>query len=212
MLVNFDMNHSYLSQNPSFNGKGGNNGIWNKFKQCIINTIPEKVFGDNVEKWDKFNNFMAKPAENRAIMGGVALITQPGIDYYNHRVDEETREVSRNRTIAKILAGTTVGILVRELCYRFINSTTNPDKPTKFSQRLLPKKYIKDLLENPNHLKNYRNALSTIVALGIMTFTNFLLDAPLTVYLTNKFNEYNKSSVKQTEKLEKQDESEVYDE
>ena len=81
---------------PSF-GKGGNSGIWKNFKQKIVNIIPEKTFENKVEKWDKFNHFMAKPAENRAIMGITAILTQPAIDYYNHRVDEETREVSRNR-------------------------------------------------------------------------------------------------------------------
>ena len=211
MNLYINTNYDYSSNKTSFCGKGGNSGVWNKFKQRIIDTLSDKVFGDNVEKWDKFNNFMAKPAENRAIMGGVALVTQPAIDYYNHRVDEETREVSRNRTIAKILAGTTVGICVRELCYRLVNSSTKPDKLTKFSQKLLPKKYVKDLLDNPTHLKNYRNALSTIVALCVMTFTNFLLDAPLTVYMTNKFNEYNKIHPKEIDS-EKQEDTEVRDE
>lgn len=176
-----------ISQNPSF-GKGGNSGTWTKFKQKIVNIFPEISFKDNISKWDKFNHFMAKPAENRAIMGVTALLTQPAIDYYNHRVDEETREVSKNRTIAKIVAGTLVGIGVRELCYRFVNSTTKPNEPSKFSKKLLPKEFISELAKNPNYLKNYRNALSTMVALCVMTFTNFLLDAPLTVLLTNKLN------------------------
>ena len=174
--------------NPSF-GKGGNNSAWKKFKQKIVNIFPEKTFENKVEKWDKFNHFMAKPAENRAIMGVTALITQPFIDYYNHKVDEETREVSRNRTIAKIVAGTTVGIAVRELCYRLVNSTTKPDELSKFSKKLLPKEFISEIAKNPTYLKNYRNALSTMVALFVMTFTNFLLDAPFTVFLTNKLND-----------------------
>ena len=41
-------------------------------------------------------------------------------------------------------------------------------------------------------LSNYKIAWSTYIALGIMVFTNFLLDAPLTKYLTNKFNSKSK--------------------
>ena len=38
-----------------------------------------------------------------------------------------------------------------------------------------------------NAFIQYKNALGTIVALGVMTITNFVIDAPLTKFLTNKF-------------------------
>jgi hypothetical protein len=36
-------------------------------------------------------------------------------------------------------------------------------------------------------LKKYKEAYGTLLALVVMTFTNFLIDAPLTKILTNKF-------------------------
>ena len=51
--------------------------------------------------------------EQRLILGATALATQPFIDLNNKDVDEETRKISAARTIAKIIAGTTVGVLVR---------------------------------------------------------------------------------------------------
>ena len=36
-------------------------------------------------------------------------------------------------------------------------------------------------------LNQYKKSLGTILSLGVMVVTNFLLDAPLTKFLTNKF-------------------------
>ena len=47
------------------------------------------------------------------ILGATALATQPVIDLKNKEVDEETRMTSVARTIAKIVAGTIVGVVVR---------------------------------------------------------------------------------------------------
>ena len=38
-------------------------------------------------------------------------------------------------------------------------------------------------------MKNSRSALSSALAILAMCITNFVLDAPLTVFLTNKLNE-----------------------
>ncbi len=165
--------------------------IRKKIEQRIVNAIPEKTFKDGAKKldrYDKYGSFVARPDVNRLIMGVTAMATQPAIDYYNHRVDKETREVSRNRTIAKIIACTAVGILVRGTCYRIVNKMTNIKGTTKFSKALLPQKHIEQLTKFTQKLANHKNTVSTLLALAVMTFTNFLLDAPLTVYLTNKFN------------------------
>jgi hypothetical protein len=97
--------------------------------------------------------------------------------------------VSICRTIAKIIAGTTVGILVRGSCYNLVKNMTKPEGTNKFSKALLPKRYTKEIGKVEAFLKNYRSALSNIVAIGAMCFTNFLIDAPLTVLLTNKFSD-----------------------
>ena len=52
--------------------------------------------------------------EQRLILGATALATQPFIDLNNKSVDKETRMTSVARTLAKIIAGTLVGVIVRQ--------------------------------------------------------------------------------------------------
>ena len=192
MYIQPNYNNISMNGSPSAFGKnGGWKNFKNRIKQSIIDAIPQSTFKDGakrVENWKKVDEIMSRPAENRLIMGATAIITQPTIDYYNHRVDKETRTVSRNRTIAKIIAGTCVGILVRGSCYNLVSKMTNLEGKSKFSKSLIPKKYISEATANPKLLKNYRTALSTGAAILAMCVTNFVLDAPLTVFLTNKFN------------------------
>lgn len=167
-------------------------GFWKRLKQKALDAVPNATFNDSskrVAKWKKYDEAASHPAKNRLIMGITALATQPTIDYYNHKVDEETREVSRNRTIAKILAGTAVGIAVRGSSFSLVKKMTDITGHKKYSKTLLPTHHLKDLVNNPKLLKNYRNALSTSLAILAMCFTNFAIDAPLTVFLTNYFNE-----------------------
>ena len=169
---------------------------WGRFKdrvkQMVLDTFPEFTpdIKNHADTFDKCTKEMAHPAVNRAIMGVTALATQPAIDYYNHRVDEETRTVSRNRTIAKIVAGTSVGILVRGLSYELVNKMTNLKGKGKFSRALIPdKSYLKKFLKDSGNLiNNHKNALAWGLAMLAMCVTNFVLDAPLTVYFTNKLN------------------------
>jgi len=199
--MNIQSNYSY-NYNVSMQGRGklpikpGNNNAFSRFKkkieQKIVDFLPEKTFNDSknkLDKFDKYGSFIARPDVNRLIMGIFAILIQPFIDYYNHRVDEETRVVSRNRTIAKVIACTSVGVAVRGTCFQMVNKMTDINGKKKLSKALLPEKFIDALIENPQKLANYRNALSTIIALMVMTITNFALDAPLTVYFTNKLNE-----------------------
>lgn len=128
-------------------------------------------------------------AENRLILGASALMSQPFIDAANKDVDSETRRISVCRTVAKIIAGTATGYSIRKLCIKTIDAfTRDPAKlkeGAKFNKLrtcLLPAlKYTAD------ELSQYKNALGTLLALGVMVFTNFLIDAPLTKFLTNVF-------------------------
>ena len=160
--------------------------------QKLLNMSPSHTSkeGENtVNKWNKINHWVSDPMWNRGIMGATALVTQPAIDYYNHRVDDETRTVSRNRTIAKILAGSLVGMfVVRGPVYKMVEKMTKPDGKGKWSKLLLPKDFINELRKNENALKNYRSATSMLIALLLMCVTNFALDLPLTNFLTNYFN------------------------
>ena len=178
----------------------GNNKNPNWFKrqirrvgQKVLDMSPIHTSKDDretIKKWDKTTSCISHPMWNRGIMGATALLSQPGIDYYNHRVDDETRMVSRNRTIAKIIAGTLVGMfVVRGPVYKAVEKMTDITGKKKYSQMLLPKKFIEELKHNKASLTNYRATLSMLLALLAMCITNFVLDAPLTIMLTNIFNE-----------------------
>ena len=58
----------------------------------------------------------------------------------------------------------------------------------KHSRALIPKQQYKSFLKKEKFLKNHRNALANTLAAVVMSITNFVFDAPLTVWLTNKFN------------------------
>ena len=128
-------------------------------------------------------------AENRLILGASALLSQPFIDASNKEVDAETRRYSICRTIAKIIAGTVTGYSIRKLCIKSIDAFTKsvneikPDMKFKNLRTLLTPtlKYTAD------EVAQYKNTLGTILAPGVMVFTNFLIDAPLTKGLTNAF-------------------------
>lgn len=204
------INNDY-SYNVSMQKAHKNNNAWRRFtariQQKFINVLPQEDFTSNSKKIDKrgsIDNRITRPMENRLIMGAASLLTQPAIDYYNHRVDEETRTVSRNRTIAKILAGTAVGAIVRGACYKLVTKTTDIKGKKKSSRALLPsdKGILREFLQHSEKLSNYRNALSTFVAIVVMCFTNFLLDAPLTAILTNMFNAKSRENAMKKKKTE----------
>lgn len=179
--------------------------------QKLLDMSPTHTSKDDretIKKWNNTKDWVSHPMWNRGIMGATALLTQPSIDYYNHRVDDETRVVSRNRTIAKIIAGTLVGMfVVRGPVHKIVEKMTDITGKKKYSQWLLPKKYIQQLKNNKASLTNYKFTLAMLMALLAMCITNFALDAPFTIILTNIFNE--KSGVgKQNENTAQKNERE----
>lgn len=156
--------------------------------------------------------------EQRIILGATALATQPFFDYYNKNVDEDTRKVSTARTIAKIIAGTAVGIAVRLLFIKGFRKFSNYDLKIVNGniEQILPKT-PKDIFvpifakvkkgmtpkEFENDYENYIKTGGVIGASIAMIATNFLLDAPLTNILTNKMtahmNLFDKCDEKGTE-------------
>lgn len=167
-------------------------------------TLKESEKGLNNKK--AAENLISHPAVNRAIMGVTAIVTQPVIDAYNPRVDEKTRKTSKNRTIAKIIAGTGVGLVIRSLCYEAVRAMTNLEGKTKFSQALIPKEDLAKYASGVKNIAKRRTVISTLAAIFIMLFTNFLIDAPLTKLMTNKFNAKTeeKEKAKQEAKLGKE--------
>ena len=167
--------------------------IWNKIPSIRVN--------DRVV-YDKLGKIAAKisaPGENRLILGGTALLMQPIIDLTNKRVDEETRGISFCRTLGKIIAGTSVGFAVRKTCDTIVRRYTEPFLKNgavnpNYGRFIVPR--IADL-KDLDRIRNYGIVSGTLLALGVMVGTNFLLDAPLTQFLTNKFKDWGlDSSVK----------------
>jgi len=154
-------------------------------------TIKSEKLIDSIKKAGS----MSTPA-NRLFLGATALATQPFIDWGNKDVDKETRKVSTARTVAKIVVGTATGMAVRTLCINWMNKFTftpkdmQTKKVTKWSTALVPTHITHEQFANAERvLKKHRQALGSIVALGVMVATNFLIDAPLTRIFTNVFTD-----------------------
>jgi len=160
----------------------------NAATQRVANAIPSMtISGEKTIKAIKWVGEKVSAPQNRFILGVTALMTQPFIDLSNKKVDEDTRKVSAARTVAKIIAGTTTGVIIRSACIHAISAFTKqaseitPDMKFKRLRSLfLPEVVLKDLTQ-------YKKSIGTILSLVVMVFTNFLIDAPLTKFLTNKF-------------------------
>jgi len=85
--------------------------IKNCFEQFMLNEkkIARVVkFNENFTTWHQ-----------RLVLGIASISSQPFFDYYNKNVDQETRNYSAVRTVAKIIVGTTEGCLVRFLAIKY---------------------------------------------------------------------------------------------
>ena len=169
----------------------------------IFDYIPNMTLGNgNIERWNRIADWVSRPAQNRAIMGVTALFTQPTIDYFNKNIDEDARDVSVIRTTAKVGVGMGVGIAVRQPCYNLIEACTSPDGNKSYSKFLIPKAMRAGLKADSPFLKNHRIAVSTFLSLIVMGLgTNFLVDAPLTIFATNKMLAYREKKLAQKEGL-----------
>lgn len=178
----------------------------NTVKNVAFRGKPFEIKNENIIKKVKWLGEDFNSAMQRLVSGVTALITQPFFDLHNKTTDEKTRKTSCARTLGKIIAGTATGVVIRELC---IKATENFTKNRATEEELARKAKLKGKIYTPKiefkpieqcllskealnanfrKIKKYRNAFGTFAAVGIMVFTNFLIDAPLTTYLTNKFN------------------------
>ncbi len=129
----------------------------------------------------------------RAILGITAIVMQPFLDWHNKKVDEKTRKVSVARTCAKIIAGTLTGVALRYGFIKGIKAMSTPlakvpKNASNFKQKMMtcltPSEWDQ---KDMKALEQYQFAMGTMWSLVAMMFTNFLIDAPLTKFLTNKF-------------------------
>lgn len=144
--------------------------------------------------------------QQRIALGVSALAFQPLIDLRNKDVDEDTRKVSAVRSAAKAIIGTTTGVIVRggtillgamlfakrDAAGKIIKEVAQNGK--KSSYVLDPdkiKKICGDGFKNLDEdaIKRIPSVVGTIAALGVMLFSNFLVDAPLTNAVMGKINE-----------------------
>lgn len=173
---------SNLGVKPIFNyGKGAVKRLFDKLPSVTIKD--GKIL--NGIKWAGEH---ISSHHNRAILGATALMSQPFIDLHNRNVDEETRKVSAARTVAKIIAGTSTGYFVRYYSIKLAEALTKTKNIKKVSDTfLIPPKFKNPLVKTIKGIKHYRYALGTFISIGVMMFTNFAIDAPLTKVLTNIF-------------------------
>ena len=130
-----------------------------------------------------FDKFVSVP-ENRLIIGVTALASQPFIDLYNQDVDRKTRVFSCARTIAKNFVGMVTGVAIRAGFIKLAQKYSEVEKTDVKSVRKLftPS----EALSSKTHAyTQYRNTIGTLLAVVGMLFTNFLVDAPLTKWMTN---------------------------
>lgn len=164
-------------------------GIPSAVTQHIVNVVPKMtVSNENSLKALKWIGEKVSSPQNRLILGVTALMSQPFIDLYNKKVDEDTRKVSAARTVAKIIAGTATGVAIRSGCIHAIDAFTK--YPSEIKPDMKFKKIRSFFAPSEgllNSLETYKKSLGTIISLVVMVFTNFLIDAPLTKFLTNKF-------------------------
>ena len=154
-----------------------------------------------ITRIDWLGKYISSP-ENRLIMGVTALVSQPFIDLNNKDVDESTRIVSCAKTLGKIIAGTTTGVLIRHLTIKLATAMSRTEeefklpgckiKPTKFNTILTT---INHKPDKP-YYNQYRKALGTFIGIGVMLITNFAIDMPLTNFLTNFFTKKFKETKK----------------
>jgi len=156
----------------------------------IVNSCPKHEFdGGRGEKVINFFDKYISVPENRLLIGVSALASQPFIDLYNKDVDEKTRVVSCARTIAKTAVGTVTGVAIRA---GFISLAKNYSVVDNADAKFTGTKKIRKLFtptittsDKTHAYRQYQNTMGTLLAVGAMLFTNFLIDAPLTTFFTN---------------------------
>ena len=164
-----------------------NNGInfQSSWYDKFFKSIPQKDV-NNVAQFNKVGSMLASPHYNRLALGVAAISSQPFMDYFNPKVDRDTATASAIRTTSKIAVCTTVGFAVRGACYNLVDKYVHGSEK-EGSTLLTPNSILQEKSKELRNakLKLHKNAMSTVTALGVMLFTNFLLDAPLTTKVSN---------------------------
>lgn len=188
--------------------------VYSVKKQVSFGDASEiKIVGKNTEA---IFNWLGKQKTpfNRAVIGLVAILTQPWIDLFNKDVDEETRKTSCVRTAAKFAIGTGTGIGVRKIFIDYVVpqfTKTKEELGNKVKKShhdwLKPSESIivaKDFERMKRTLSKHREVCGTFIAIAVMMLT----DPPLTLWTTNflnkHFNTQNKNKITDKTKGDKE--------
>ena len=166
------MNVSGIGNNISSTSMAGGNNIKNK--NVAFNGYN---FGPTWQKGLKFLSNMSTTKQTIILMIP-GLTINPAIDLFNKNVDDETRKFSACRSIAKELAGSTIGVGVRALCG--VGCEALLKKGHLFGKML--DKNAKDYLKQ---VKEHAGIIGGVFALGALLFTDFFVDIPF-INLTNE--------------------------
>lgn len=173
----------------------------------IVQRLPKREF--NGGRGEKVINFFTKHVsvpESRVIIGVSMLACQPFIDLYNKDVDEKTRVISCAKTIAKNVVGIVTGFSIRAGFIKLAQNYSKVDKKVKNAKKIFTPSIVKNIpnVDKTHAYRQYQNTMGTLLAVAGMVFTNFLVDAPLTILLTNAlmkhFGVYEKPKAKATAK------------
>lgn len=158
------------------------------------------VIGTKLEKLINAAGRIIKSPEQRFVTGVTAFALQPLIDLHNKRVDDDTKTLAVSKSLAKGIAGTTSGVMVRKACIDFCNNHSlngnflDPMKNVTRKAINECKKQFPDAIENNrlkiSYLNKYSNFIGNIMAIMVLLATNFLWDAPVTKRLTNVFYKF----------------------
>lgn len=168
--------------------------------------VLKTVLSPDCEKFDVLLDkaMNLKPHTQRLAIGLSGLLLIPLIDMVTlSKLPEDEKYASVAKSIAKVIIGTATGVIVRKYALDLIKKYTEFKTPLFIEElkgyiatpkegnksKLLPESFFKlkeycedELIEIAN---NHAASLSTWFALVIMLVTNFIIDAPLTVILTN---------------------------
>ena len=160
-----------------------------KIVENIFNRIPNGMTVKNEKtlgRLDWVGKEITSP-QNRLIMGVTALATQPFIDLNNKKVDEKTRVMSCAKTLAKILVGTTVGVIIRHSAIKLAKQgCKDPAKALgKWASVFVPEGV--DFKKEADFIAQHKNTIGTVIGTAAGIVTNFIIDMPLTKIMTNVF-------------------------
>lgn len=124
--MNVNFNTAYT---PIKNNFAQQNGAT---KPAVQPSFGKKIVNEKTAKHVEDLGIWFDSAMQRFLMGVLAFATQPFIDSKNKDVDEETRKASVARTKAKIIAGTTTGVIIREACIQATKLFTQNDNIRKY--------------------------------------------------------------------------------